>query len=123
MIIAFIVTIPRRAIAIASTSSSTTNKLMTIKGWDLFGRIPHDNWLFTNWRLTDPNLLKRSIHESVMTELPDVLDNFKRRKRISEISVLGTGLGYFVGAVAIVTILYKVGMEANLRRIARLVYM
>ena len=36
-----------------------------IKGWDLFGRVPNDDWLFSNWRLTDPNLFKRSLTETV----------------------------------------------------------
>jgi hypothetical protein len=34
-------------------------------GWDNFGRVPHDDWLFTNYRLTNPNILKRSFVEVV----------------------------------------------------------
>ena len=35
------------------------------QGWDLFGRVPHDEWLFTTRALTEKNLLKRSFLESV----------------------------------------------------------
>lgn len=31
----------------------------------LFGRVPFDDWMFTNWKLTDPNLYKRTYLESV----------------------------------------------------------
>lgn len=37
----------------------------TIKGWDLFGRVPNDDWLFSTGRLVNPNLLKRSFPEAV----------------------------------------------------------
>jgi hypothetical protein len=33
--------------------------------YDLFGRVPNDDWLFSTARLTDPNLLKQSIPEMV----------------------------------------------------------
>ena len=116
VIMATLLTMPIRARATASSVFSTANK---VKGWDVFGRVPHDDWLFTNWRLTDPDLLKRSIVESVQSELPDVLGNFRRRKRISELSVLGSGMGYLAVAAVLLTFLYKVGMEANLKRISR----
>ena len=35
------------------------------RGWDLFGRVPYDESLFTTFRLTDPNILKRSFAEAV----------------------------------------------------------
>jgi len=116
VVLATLLTAPARARAAASSVISTSNR---VKGWDVFGRVPHDDWLFTNWRLTDPDLLKRSIVESVQSELPDVLGNFRRRKRISELSVLGSGMGYLAVAAVLLTFLYKVGMEANLRRISR----
>lgn len=34
-------------------------------GWDLYGRVPYDDWLFSTWTLSDPNLLKRSFVEAV----------------------------------------------------------
>eukprot|EP00981_Chlorochromonas_danica_P012213 scaffold4658_cov229-Ochromonas_danica.AAC.4 len=34
-------------------------------GWDLYGRVPYDDWLFKTDRLLDPNLLKRSFVEAV----------------------------------------------------------
>lgn len=39
-----------------------------IKGIDLYGRMPLDDWLFDSWTLTDPNLLKSSIVEAVIVE-------------------------------------------------------
>lgn len=35
---------------------------------DIYGRVPYDDYLFTNWRLTDPNLLRRSFPEAVSIE-------------------------------------------------------
>lgn len=37
----------------------------SVKGWDLFGRVPNDDWLFKTSSLLDPNLLKRSMVEAV----------------------------------------------------------
>ena len=47
------------ATAAAYKSSTASN------GWDIYGRVPYDDWLFTTWRLTDPNLLRRSYVECV----------------------------------------------------------
>lgn len=113
MVIAALVTFPTRAQATAIT---TAGKL---KGWDLFGRVPHDDWIFTTWRLTDPSLLKRSLVESVVSELPDVFSNFKRNKRISEIAATGRGMGTFVLVGIFVALLYKGAMQASLKRMAR----
>jgi hypothetical protein len=90
-----------------------------VKGWDLFGRVMHDDWLFTNRALTDPNLMKRSFLESIVTELPDVLGNFNRRKRINEISRLGSGLAIALAGVSLIGLVYKFSLESNLKRIAR----
>lgn len=87
-----------------------------IKGWDLYGRVPYDDFLFSNYALTDPNLLKRTFVETIVQELPDVLGNFKRRKRISELMSIVSGLGYFALTMAAVGLLYKTAMAANLRR-------
>jgi hypothetical protein len=38
-----------------------------IYGWDSVGRVPYDDYLFSTWALTDPNLLKRTIIEEVHT--------------------------------------------------------
>lgn len=45
--------------------SSASAVVKGVNVYDLYGRVPHDNWLFTTWRLTDPNLLKRSYVECV----------------------------------------------------------
>ncbi|RYH26033.1 hypothetical protein EON65_14905 [archaeon] len=37
----------------------------SIKGWDLYGRVPFDDWLFSTERLINPNLLKKSYVEAV----------------------------------------------------------
>ena len=75
--------------------------------WDLYGRVPHDDWLFNMWTLTSPNLLKKSIVEAVVEEMPDVLLNIKQRKRINEFLVLLGGFAYFAVGIAVVTVLYK----------------
>lgn len=99
--------VPRKAVASGGNA---------IKGWDLYGRVPNDEWLFGNYALTDPNLLKRSFVETVVQELPQVLDNFKRRKRINEISSIVSGLGYFAVVMLAVGLLYRTAMAANLKR-------
>ena len=38
----------------------------TVNGWDLYGRVPYDDWLFSTWKLTDKNLLRRSLTEKVI---------------------------------------------------------
>ena len=55
---------------VKSVHASTLPKLAIFKKssqdtLDLYGRVPYDDWLFANWRLTDPNLLKRSFVECV----------------------------------------------------------
>ena len=45
--------------------------------------------------------------------------NFRRRKRVNEVWVLGSGLGYCLLAVGIAAIAYKGAMESNLRRLER----
>lgn len=46
-------------------SSNARAALKSSNVYDIYGRMPHDDWLFTSWRLTDPNLLKRSYVECV----------------------------------------------------------
>lgn len=36
-----------------------------VKGWDLYGRVPCDDFLFSTARLANPDLLKRSFAEAV----------------------------------------------------------
>jgi hypothetical protein len=50
---------------VALIFSSSKAACAAIEGWDLYGRVPNDDWLFSNWRLTDPCLLKRSLTETV----------------------------------------------------------
>ena len=56
-----------------------------------------------------------------MTELPDVLMNFRRRKRVNEVWTLGSGAGYCLLGLGIAAIAYKGAMENNLKRLERLV--
>ena len=54
------------ASSVSSSSANAAKQLTSVpKGWDLFGRVPYDDYLFTSWRLTNPNLLKRSFVETV----------------------------------------------------------
>jgi len=108
-IIAFfmaLLTIPKTAIA-------TSTK---IKGWDLYGRVPNDDWLFSTWRLTDPNLYKRSLAETLKDELPQVFGTFKRKKRITELFRTSTGLGKVVLGLFCVGLLYKTAVVRRARR-------
>ena len=87
-----------------------------IKGWDLFGRVPNDDWLFSNWRLTDPNILKQTFTEALTTELPVAMHAYRRRKRIQEIfSTLGS-VGTIFASVLTVGFLYKRANKINRRR-------
>mmetsp|Transcript_708 Transcript_708/g.817 ORF Transcript_708/g.817 Transcript_708/m.817 type:complete len:275 (+) Transcript_708:121-945(+) len=99
--------------------ASTAPVLGKIVGWDLFGRVPHDEWLFTNKALTSPDLLKRTFLEAVTTELPIVLGNLQRRKRVKEIARIFSGIGYGVLVVVFCAIAYKGALAGNLRRLEK----
>ena len=60
----FVLTKQAFAASTAIYKSSTASN-----GWDIYGRVPYDDWLFTNWRLTDPNLLRRSYVECVSSSV------------------------------------------------------
>ncbi len=72
-------------------ASSTAIKDVPIKGWDLYGRVPYDDWLFTNEKLLDPNLLRPSIVEAIVSEMPYNNPTWARRRHIN-IFVGGTVL-------------------------------
>lgn len=97
----------------AKTASAAQS---VIKGVDLYGRMPYDEWLFSNSRLVDPKILKRSFVETIVQELPDVIGNFKRRKQFSELSVILSGLGYFFLGAVVISVLYKGALSAGLSR-------
>ena len=88
----------------------------TIKGYDLYGRMPYDEWLFATSRLVDPNLLKRSYPEIIVQELPYVLSNFKKRKALNELIVVAKGFGYFAIGVFVMGVLYKNAVETVRRQ-------
>jgi len=96
--------------------SRAASAASAIKGFDLYGRIPYDDWLFSTGRLIDPNLLKRSFVETIVQELPDVLGNFRKRKQLSEVWVVFSGLAYFFAGAVLVSVLYKGALAAGLRR-------
>ena len=110
----FIITTLMKPSKVIAATSTILNK---VSGWDLYGRIPFDEWLFSTWALCDPNLLKKSYVEAIVFELPDVMANLKRRKRINEILTLGKGFGYLIGAMFIAAIMYKGAMASQLRKI------
>jgi len=88
-------------------------------GWDLFGRVPYDDWMFSNWVLTDPNLLKRSFVEAITDEIPDVLVNMNRRRRINEVAQVISGFGLFAVGIVVVTVLYRGAMSSYRQRVER----
>jgi hypothetical protein len=49
-------------------SKRSTNKAVNTDMIDIYGRVPYDDFLFTNWKLTDPDLLRRSFPEAVSFE-------------------------------------------------------
>lgn len=90
--------LPQSAIAATTTLTTTAIKDAKIKGWDLYGRVPYDDWLFTNDKLLDPNLLKPSIVEAVVAEMPYNYHPWMRRRFIKgmvQAGVLAT-LGFTV---------------------------
>lgn len=64
---------PRSALTSTLAAAVPVLKSASVKGWDLFGRVPHDDWLFTTRALTDKSLLKRSFLESVRLYLVYVM--------------------------------------------------
>lgn len=112
-----LVAFPATLTAVLFSFSGTVSAASSFaKGFDLFGRIPYDDWLFSTVRLVDANLLKRSFVETIVQELPDVLGNFKKRKQLSELWVIVSGLGYFFAGAVLISVLYKGALAAGLRR-------
>ena len=52
-------------------------KLGPINGIDLFGRVPHDDWLFKTSNLISKDFLKPSIVEAVKVGIPPLLHSHK----------------------------------------------
>lgn len=103
-------------VVLAFSRAASAASDVAIRGFDLFGRMPYDDFLFSTSRLVDPNLLKRSFVETVVQELPDVLGNFKKRKQLSEFSVIFSGLAYFFAGALFISVLYKSALAAGLKR-------
>lgn len=78
-----------------------------IKGWDLFGRVPHDDWLFSTYRLTNPNILRQSFTEALTTELPTAMYAFRRRKTIQEVAQSLGSVASILISVFVVGFVYK----------------
>ena len=104
------------ASVLLSFSKAVSAASSFVKGFDLYGRIPYDDWLFSTVRLVDADLLKRSFVETIVQELPDVLGNFKKRKQLSELWVIVSGMGYFFAGAVLISVLYKGALAAGLRR-------
>lgn len=83
------------------------NAADAIKGWDLYGRVPHDDWLFTTWRLTSPNMLRSTMTEAIANELPTMLYAYRRRKRLNELVTTFGGVGVVAATALFVGFLYK----------------
>jgi hypothetical protein len=80
-------------------------KEIALKGWDLYGRVPYDDFLFTNDKLLDPNFLRKSFVESVAYELPIAYGAFRRAKFIGEIKSMVTRGAMFVTGVTVLGLL------------------
>lgn len=106
-------------ILLFNTKKVFAASIETIKGWDLYGRVPNDDWLFNTWRLTDPSFYKRSLAETLKEELPVVLSNFRRRKRIDEIVGMFSGLAVFAVVMTVISFIYKYGMDNYVRKYVR----
>ena len=109
----------RRLVLVAASwltfFAKKVNAADAIKGWDLYGRVPHDDWLFTTWRLTNPDILRSSMTEAIANELPTALYAFRRRKRINELATTFGGVGVVMLGVLVIGVLYKSASFANSR--------
>jgi hypothetical protein len=96
----FAILLGRPSIASAGVNGAKAAK---IKGWDVYGRVPHDDWLFSNWKLTNPNLLKMSLPEALAIEVPIAISNFRRRRRMVEFNrTFLTMSGLIIGLFAVI---------------------
>lgn len=100
-VMAIIFTFSRRAVAASRSGGVIIDKQGPIMGWDLFGRVPYDDWLFSTSRLIRPDLLRRSYVEAILQELPEVYSNFQRRKMINDSFMIVKGIFYFSIVVAV----------------------
>eukprot|EP01036_Dinobryon_divergens_P031627 gene31627-41060_t len=93
---------PRRAIAATAVDSlSRAGTILNPSGWDLFGRVPFDDFLFSTWQLTEPNLLRRTMQEAIAFELPISLANYRRSKMISDLLGIAKGCGLMMFGIYI----------------------
>ena len=58
--------LPRKVFAAATTAASRAGEVLHFNGWDIYGRVPYDDFLFSSWKLTEPNLLRRTLQEAVI---------------------------------------------------------
>lgn len=82
-----------------------------IYGWDSVGRVPYDDYLFSTWALTDPNLLKRTIIEEVVSEIPDVMANFRRNKVVHDVAMYSKGMAGVMVCVTLFGIVINKSLE------------
>lgn len=73
----------------------------------LYGRVPYDDYLFSTWRLTDPNLLKRSLPEVITDEMPDVLTVYQKRIKLYEVGRIMAGFAFLGALFLLVGTLYS----------------
>lgn len=100
-----------------AAANDGVKKLGPIQGIDLFGRVPHDEWLFKTSNLVSKDFLKPSIVEAVKNELPIVLENFRRRQRVDNLLLMGK-IGIFAFLLANALGLgYKYLMVGSIQRI------
>lgn len=102
---------------LSAVLSRATKAAADIKGIDMYGRVPHDDWLFRTSSLIDSGLLKQSIVEAVQRELPEVLGTFRRRKRIDEALLVFKAIGWGAAAFMVIALIYKFAMLGALNKI------
>uniref|UniRef100_A0A7S0XDE2 Uncharacterized protein n=1 Tax=Chromulina nebulosa TaxID=96789 RepID=A0A7S0XDE2_9STRA len=100
-----------------SKLTSSISQSSTINGWDLYGRVPFDDFIFKTSNLIDNNLLRRSMTEAILEEIPYALPHFRRRKRIYEIMTSLKSLSVLVIGFFLFGFVLKLILQAGLRKI------
>lgn len=59
----FLASIPTAVFA--KVASHSASNVVNPTGWDIYGRVPFDDWLFSTDKLIEPNLLRRTMQEAV----------------------------------------------------------
>jgi hypothetical protein len=94
-----------------------TRSSSTLKFWDLYGRVPHDDWLFKTSRLAHPDILRQTFTESLQSELPVMLYAYRNRKLICELVSYVKTICIFGASAVLLGVLYKQSNARNTKRL------